>query len=132
MSREQRASALRLKLCSLDAQRARCIEELLELRDLFAASLSVVHRTCGKTSCTCTRGQPHGPYYFLSIQSAGRNERYHVSQVQADRMRPAIDRYRAFVRGLRRFRALDRLIETHFRRLQALCESRSTRSYMTS
>lgn len=131
-SREARASALRQKLRSVDEQRSRCLNELLDSRDLFAASLSVVYRTCGKPSCRCARGEPHGPYYFLSIQSAGRNDRYHVSREESDRMRPAIDRYRTFVRALRRLRSLDRQVESHLRRLQTLCETRSTRSFMTS
>ena len=131
-SRLARASALRQQLRALDQQRVAGLEQLLELRDLFAASLSVVHRTCGKANCICTRGQPHGPYYYLSIQSGGRNDRYHVSQEEAQRMGPAIDRYRLFVRGLRQLRALDRKIETLARRLQTLCETRSIKSFTTS
>jgi hypothetical protein len=129
LSQDARASALRQKLRDLEVQRTRCLDDLLEARLLFAASLSVVYRTCGKPSCSCTQGKKHGPYFFLSIQSAGRNDRYHVSRHQAENMRPAIDRYRAFVRGLRRLRSVDRNIEGLLRRLQTLCETRSTRSF---
>lgn len=131
-SRQARASALRRTLRNLEGRRQECLRKLLVLRDLFAASLSIVYRTCGKPSCACARGKLHGPYYFLSIQSAGRNDRYHVSQDEGERMQPAIDRYRAFIRCLRRLRSLDRQIETLVRRLQTLCETRSIRSFMTS
>lgn len=128
-SRLVRASALRQRLRALEGQRVACLAELLRLRDLFAASLSVVYRTCGKKGCVCTRGRPHGPYFFLSIQSGGRNDRYHVSREDARRMEPAIDRYRDFVRGLRQLRSLDRQIESLVRRLQTQCETRSTKSF---
>ncbi|MBI2195055.1 MAG: hypothetical protein HYU36_23990 [Planctomycetes bacterium] len=130
-SRKARASVLRRKLHELEGQREGCLKELLELRDLFAASLSTVYRTCGKPSCACTRGQLHGPYYFLSIQSAGRNDRYHVSKEIAQRMQPALERYRTFILGLRQLRSLDRQVENHVRRLQRVCETRSIKSFTT-
>jgi len=130
--RDVRASLLRQKLRQLDGERVRCLARLLDARDLFAASLSVVYRTCGKPSCSCARGAPHGPYYFLSIQSRGRNERYHVARDDADRMELGIAKYRAFVADLRQLRSLDRRIETLARRLQRLCETLSIRSFTTS
>lgn len=130
--REQRASALRQKICALDRERAGCLAKLLDLRHLFAASLSLVYRTCGKPGCVCSRGKPHGPYFFLSVQSAGRNDRAHPSRLQATKMKPAIERYRLFVKTLTRLRSLDRQIETLARRLQSLCETRSVRSFTTS
>lgn len=131
-SREERASQLRHEINGLEAERAVVLRTLLELRNLFAASLSVVYRTCGKPNCACARGERHGPYYFLSVQSGGRNDRYHLSEDEAARAGPAIKRYRLFVRSLRRLRALDRQIETLTRRLQTLCETRSVRSFTTS
>lgn len=131
-SRTERASALRQEIRALETERKAVLRTILELRHLFAASLSTVYRTCGKDNCTCTRGQRHGPYYFLSVQSRGRNERYHLSREQARRAKPAIARYRLFVRSLRRLRALDREIESQARRLQSLCETRSVRSFTTS
>jgi hypothetical protein len=127
-----RASVLRQKVDVLETDRRSSVEILLALRDLFAGSLSVVWRTCGKERCVCRRGKRHGPYFFLSIQSAGRNERYHLTEKEANRVRPAIERYLRFVRGLRRLRALDKRIEAALRRLQSLCESRSVKSFRNS
>lgn len=132
LSSEARQSALRQRIGALDRQRASCLDSLLDLKDLFAASLSVVYRSCGKKTCACARGKPHGPYFFLSIQSAGRNDRYHVSGEAAERMKPALERYRRFLLALRRLRSLDREIETLVRRLQSLCETRSVKSFTTS
>jgi hypothetical protein len=131
-SRRACASVLRQQLRVLEGHRKACLGDLLALRDLFAASISLVYRTCGKERCACTRGRPHGPYFFLSIQSGGRNDRDHVSREVARRMQPAIDRYRRFVRGLRRLRSLDRQIESLVRRVQTQCETRSTKSFTTS
>lgn len=130
--RAEQASAVRQKIAALDAERASYIQTVLDLRELFAASLSVVFRTCGKERCACARGERHGPYFFLSIQSAGRNERYHLSSAQADKAQPAIDRYRLFLKTLRQLRAVDRRIEAQVRKLQSLCATRSVRSFTTS
>ena len=131
-SRQERASALRQKIATLDSERSSLLRTLLELRDLFAASISIVYRTCGKAHCTCTRGQPHGPYFFLSIQSGGRNDRYHLSKIEAKKVQPAIDRYRLFLKTLRRLRTVHRQIEAQLRSLQSLCEKRSIKSFTTS
>lgn len=132
LSSASRQSALRQRIRTLDQQRAACLRAVLELKDLFAASLSVVYRSCGKKTCACRRGKPHGPYFFLSIQSAGRNDRYHVSGPAAQSMKPALERYRRFILALRRLRSLDREMETLVRRLQSLCETRSVKSFTTS
>jgi hypothetical protein len=131
-TREERASALRRKIRALETERASCLQTVLEVRNLFAASLSTVYRTCGKQRCACARGKLHGPYFFLSIQSGGRNDRYHLSQAQVQKVQPALDRYRLFLKTLRRLRSLDRHIERELRRLQSLCESRSVKSFTTS
>lgn len=131
-SREERASALRQEIRRLETERAAVLRTILELRHLFAASLSTVYRTCGKPNCACARGERHGPYYFLSVQSGGRNDRYHLSRRDAEKAAPAIERYRVFVRSLQRLGELDRQIETLARRLKRLCETRSVRSFRTS
>jgi len=131
-SREERASTVRHEINGLETERAAVLRTILELRHLFAASLSIVYRTCGKPTCACARGDRHGPYYSLSVQSGGRNDRYHLSEREAEKAGPAIERYRLFIRSLRRLRALDRRIETLARKLQSLCETRSVRSSTTS
>ena len=35
-------------------------------RDLLRASFVERFTTCGKTNCRCTRGQRHGPFYYLA------------------------------------------------------------------
>lgn len=127
-----RASAFRRTIRSLETDRRSSVEILLDLRDLFAGSLSIVWRTCGKERCVCRRGKRHGPYFFLSIQSRGHNERYHLTEKEAERIRPAIERYLRYVRGLRQVRKLDRRIEAELQRLKSACESRSVKSFRTS
>lgn len=129
--RNVRASALRGKIRRLEAEHASLLDRILQLRNLFAASLSTVYRTCGKPRCACTRGKPHGPYFFLSIQSGGRNDRDHLSPQQVILVQPAIDRYREFQRSCRRLRAIHRTIEENLRRLRKRCETRSVKSFTT-
>jgi hypothetical protein len=51
----------------LRARRTRLVCSLPDPTGFMAGSLVEQHRTCGKEGCRCTRGEPHGPYVYLSV-----------------------------------------------------------------
>ena len=55
---------------TLRARRRRLVASVPDLAGFVAGSLVEQHRKCGKEGCRCTRGEPHGPYVYLSV--AGR------------------------------------------------------------
>src|SRR5712691_4769751 len=57
-------------------------------------SLQAEWRRCGKPGCRCTRGTPHGPYWYLRWREGGRQRRRYVSREQVNAMREVIERRR--------------------------------------
>jgi hypothetical protein len=55
---------------ALRTRRARLVRSVPDLAGFVAGSLVEQHRKCGKEGCRCARGQPHGPYVYVSV--AGR------------------------------------------------------------
>src|SRR6185369_16429351 len=48
-------------------RRRRCLLQKLRLPpNLIRASVVERFHTCGKSNCACSRGQKHGPFYFLT------------------------------------------------------------------
>ena len=50
-------------------------------------SVQAEWRRCGKPACRCTRGTPHGPYWYLRWREDGRQRRRYVSREQLNALR---------------------------------------------
>jgi Family of unknown function (DUF6788) len=55
---------------ALRTRRTRLVRSVSDLAGFMAGSLVEQHRKCGKEGCRCARGEPHGPYVYVSV--AGR------------------------------------------------------------
>lgn len=116
-----RRSRLRQELHRLFQRRARLEEELLRLsyQPLVAGSLITKYKRCNKGGCRCTRGEPHGPYWYLSQTVGGRTVMRFLRAAWVGRVRAAYERTKrwrqrraAWVRGQQQIlRRLDRLAE---------------------
>jgi len=49
-----------------------------DVEQVMAGSLVEQSRRCGKPSCQCADGQPHGPYVYLSPRPHGRGRLRYV------------------------------------------------------
>src|SRR3712207_2571299 len=56
---------------------------------------------CGKQGCKCTRGEPHGPYFYHFTWMAGKRYRRYVRRRDVEQVRAACRSYRDFQRQLR-------------------------------
>jgi len=52
------------------------------------------YRRCGKAGCHCTRGEPHGPYYYHRWREEGRQRRRYVKPAQLADVREALVAWR--------------------------------------
>lgn len=52
----------------LQTQRASTIRKLPPLDRVLRGSLLKRYRKCGKPSCHCMNGKPHGPNYYLTVK----------------------------------------------------------------
>lgn len=95
MSRET-LSRLRQQLHRWREQRQRLEDEVLRLSQavLVRGSLVLMYKACNKGGCRCTRGELHGPFWYLSWSEGGRTRMYFVKAAGQGRVREAARRYR--------------------------------------
>ncbi|MDI6773290.1 MAG: hypothetical protein QME77_11995 [bacterium] len=100
MTREAR-SRLRQQVRQWQEQQWRLEAELLRLSRgvLVRGSLVPMYKACNKGGCKCTRGELHGPYWYLSWSEAGRTRMYFVKAAGQGRVRAAATRYRRWRQG---------------------------------
>jgi hypothetical protein len=72
----------------LRARRRRALGRLPDLEGYLAGSLVEQGRRCGKEGCRCARGEPHGPYVYLSVvRESGRRSLVYVPEALAGPLR---------------------------------------------
>jgi hypothetical protein len=71
-------------------------QALARLLPMVAGSLVGQYVTCGKPRCRCTRGQKHGPFYYLYWKEQGRSRSLYVPREKVSQLRRQIRNYRRF------------------------------------
>ncbi|HEX2714470.1 MAG TPA: DUF6788 family protein, partial [Candidatus Acidoferrales bacterium] len=74
----------------------RQLQALARLLPMMAGSLVEQYVTCGKPGCRCTRGQKHGPLYYLYWKEQGRSRSLYVPREKVSELRRQIQNYRRF------------------------------------
>ena len=94
-------SQLRQQVGRWQDQRRRLEAKLLALSRavLVRGSLVPMYKACNKGDCKCTRGQLHGPFWYLSWSEAGRTRMYFVKAAGRPRVQAAATRYRRWRQG---------------------------------
>jgi hypothetical protein len=95
MARET-LSQLRQQLSRWREQRQRLEDGLLDLCRgvLVRGSLVPMYKACNKGGCKCTRGELHGPFWYLSWSEGGKTRMYFVKAAGQARVQAAATRYR--------------------------------------
>jgi hypothetical protein len=63
----ERENLSRLSMLALRSRREGLLKLLPPLREILRGSLTERFLTCGKPDCRCTRGERHGPIWYLSV-----------------------------------------------------------------
>ncbi len=89
-------SRLRQQVRRWQSQRWRLEATLVALSRavLVRGSLVPMYKACNKGDCKCTRGELHGPFWYLSWSEAGRTRMYFVKAAGRLRVQAAATRYR--------------------------------------
>jgi len=53
-------------------RRRRLAARLGDVEQVLSGSLTEQTRRCGKPGCRCADGEPHGPYTYFAVKTAGR------------------------------------------------------------
>ena len=117
------ASQARQKIRQIETERARHEKAILAFRGPLVAG-SLVSRTtrCKRPGCRCEKGQPHGPFLYLSRNIDGRTRWLYIGKATQGRLAQAARRYKAFNEHVRALRQLAREADECYVALsQALC-----------
>jgi len=106
------ASRARQRLLEIASERERCERVLVEARGpLVAGSLVERYTKCRRAGCKCMRGEPHGPFLYLSRNEGGRTRWSYIGKATEGPLALAAKRYKAFAEALRSLRRLEREAE---------------------
>lgn len=86
----------------------------LTYHPLVGGSLITKYKRCNKGGCRCTRGEPHGPFWYLSQTVGGKTVMRFLRAADVGRVRPAAER----AKRVRQWRA--RLVRLQGRMLAML------------
>src|SRR5262249_47207933 len=100
----------------LEEQRT-LVRSLLALREQVRGSVFTRYARCGKARCACRGNRLHGPYYVLSGSDRGRGFAY-LERGRIGDARLLVRQARAFKRGRRRLRVVNRELVRLLRRYQ--------------
>src|SRR4030042_2980370 len=113
------ASRLRLKVSRLVAERQRLEKPLMEHRRFLRGSLVERPKFCGKAGCKCTKGQPHPPGLCLSRLVEGTVRQVFIRAIDHERARKEALAYKEYRQALRRWRAIEKDLNTIWEDLEA-------------
>ena len=97
--------ALLSRIRRLEQRRAELLESLLVPEPFLKASLSLVHRTCGKPNCHCAR-KPGHPAWVLATGSGAQRRCQVVRQADREAVRERVEAYRGFRAAMRELEAI--------------------------
>jgi hypothetical protein len=112
--------ALLSRIRRLELRRAELLEGLLVPGPFLKASLSLVHRTCGKPNCHCAR-KPGHPAWVLATGSGSQRRCQVVRQSDRETVRQRVEAYRGFRAAMRE---LETIAEEEKGLLKGLMEER--------
>ena len=93
-------SELRQRIVSLRKERKKLEDSLFRPKKMIRASLSFIPGYCGKKDCRCRRGQPHGPYPYLSERYKGRTRVTYVKKKELTKVKKEVAEYVRIQKGL--------------------------------
>jgi len=106
------ASQARKRLREIAREREQCERVLVQARGpLVAGSLVERYTRCRRAGCKCMRGEPHGPFLYLSRNEGGRTRWLYIGKATEGPLALAARRYKAFAEALHTLRRLEREAE---------------------
>jgi len=119
---------LRRRIEARLGEQRRLVTQLLELREQLPGSLFARYGRCGKSTCACSDGRGHGPYYVLSNRSGGRGTFTYIGKGQITKTRELVHRYKRFRTGLERLHSLNEDLVKLLRKYQQHSAARASQT----
>lgn len=103
-------SKLRKNIYSLERQRKKVIDCLLNPRDMIEGSVYTVYKKCGNSNCRCVRGKLHGPFNYLSKKIDGKTKLTFVRRADEDDVGIKATNYRKYTARMAKLNKIDKKI----------------------
>lgn len=104
-------SRVRQVIARLRKERDRWENWAMRVGPILEGSLVEQYTVCGKPGCKCSRGEKHGPYWYLSQKVEGRTKMRYVPKAEVRKVRVLVRRYRELREARQRIRELTGQIE---------------------
>lgn len=101
MDERRLAAAKKVPILALRQRRRNLVRMLPDLQEVLRGSLVKRYVTCGKAGCKCTRGDKHGPVWYLSVTlRAGKTVGMQVPGDKVAQIRPLLENHRKLKESL--------------------------------
>lgn len=112
-------SMIRQRVAKLRVERDVLERGLLGLRGkLVVGCLSERYTECRKGNCKCTRGEPHGPFLYMSVNVQGKNKYRYVGKEKDRPIVAGLRRYKDFQSKLEKVRVVNKEINDLWNKLR--------------
>ena len=112
MGDELNISDIRQQIVWLREDRKRLEDSLFRPGKMMRASLVFLANYCGKKDCKCKRGEPHGPYPYLSERRKGVTRMTYVKKRDLPKVRKLVEEYVRFQKSLARLTKINEKIRS--------------------
>ena len=100
-------SRIRQEIRRLRDERDDLEQRLMALRGkLVEGCLSRRYTECRKGNCKCTRGEPHGPFLYMTVKKGGKIKYRYVGKAEDLPIVEGLRRYKSFQSKLERTREI--------------------------
>ena len=114
------ASQARKRIREISIERQTHEDALVRTRGaLVAGSLVSRFTKCKRPGCKCGKGEPHGPFLYLSRNEGGRTRWIYIGKAGEGRLAKAARRYKQFAGHVRALKRLAREAEKCYAALEA-------------
>lgn len=113
-------SELRQKIVWLREERQRLENSLFRPKKMIRASLVFLPNWCGKKDCRCKKGNPHGPYPYLSERKEGRTRMTYVKKGDLYGIKEKAEEYTRFQQKLARLTKINKKIRLLLEKIRDL------------
>jgi len=113
-------SNLRKNIYSLERQRKKIVEYLLNPRDMIEGSIYTVYKKCGNKNCRCAKGKLHGPFNYLSKKIDGVTKLTFVRRADQDDVEKMAINYRKYTTHMAKLNKIDKKIYDIARKIKKI------------
>jgi hypothetical protein len=109
---------IRSAIYRLQGERRRLERIVLNTGRQLPVWITSQYTYCKKGNCKCTRGEPHGPFYYVFFKKAGKVIHRYLPEKNLDSISAQANAYRGYNQRLARINKINKEIDTLLRQHQ--------------